>query len=172
MKGESLATSAYKPDLILLHEVSKDFEDAQGQKVCALNKLDLRLEAHGITMLVGPDGAGKTTFMRLCAGLMAPSSGEMTVLGLKVGPQSTRIQNIVSYMPQKFGLYEDLTVAENLQLYANLYGLKQDVFKTRARELLAMTGLSAFTKRLAGKLSGGMKQKLGLACTMLALASF
>lgn len=170
MKGESLATSAYKPNLILLHEVSKDFEDAQGQKVCALNKLDLRLEAHGITMLVGPDGAGKTTFMRLCAGLMAPSSGEMTVLGLKVGPQSTRIQNIVSYMPQKFGLYEDLTVAENLQLYANLYGLKQDVFKTRAQELLAMTGLSAFTKRLAGKLSGGMKQKLGLACTMSAQA--
>ncbi len=123
---------------------------------------------HGlVTGLIGPDGAGKTTLMRLAAGLLAPNEGEITVLGMHSVRQSLSIQAAIGYMPQRFGLYEDLTVQENLDLYADLQGVPKKDRPDRYKELMHMTGLSAFTSRLAGRLSGGMKQKLGLACTLI-----
>ena len=123
---------------------------------------------HGtVTGLIGPDSAGKTTLMRLAAGLLAPDSGSITVLGKNAATQSLEVQGSIGYMPQRFGLYEDLTVQENLDLYADLQGVPQAARSGRYRELLQMAGLRPFTRRLAGQLSGGMKQKLGLACTLV-----
>ncbi|HEU5464286.1 MAG TPA: ATP-binding cassette domain-containing protein, partial [Candidatus Binatia bacterium] len=123
---------------------------------------------HGeLTALVGPDGAGKTTLIRLAAGLMAADSGELTVLGMDVSNKAQVVQERLGYMPQRFGLYEDLTVQENLDLYADLHGVTAEERSARYPRLMDMTGLGSFTARLAGKLSGGMKQKLGLACTLV-----
>jgi ABC-2 type transport system ATP-binding protein len=117
--------------------------------------------------LVGPDGAGKTTLIRLIMGLMPADSGEIQVLGHNIVQNPHAAESDVSYMPQKFGLYEDLTVQENLDLYADLHGVSAADRKTRYPELFAMTNLGRFTRRLAGRLSGGMKQKLGLACALV-----
>ena len=118
--------------------------------------------------LVGADGAGKTTLMRIAAGILQPTAGRVTVFGERLyGKNLARLQKQCGYMPQKFGLYEDLSVAENFKLYADLFGLSENDRKERTRELLEMTALTAFTERPAGKLSGGMKQKLGLACALL-----
>lgn len=108
--------------------------------------------------LVGADGSGKTTCLRLCAGLLKPSEGTVDLLVSK---------DSVTYMPQKFGLYEDLTVQENLSLYAALYGLPYEQRAQRFKRLLSLSSMENFTGRLAGKLSGGMKQKLGLICTLV-----
>ncbi|VUD46672.1 putative ABC transporter ATP-binding protein YbhF [Thalassocella blandensis] len=120
-----------------------------------------------LTALVGPDGAGKTTFMRVLCGLLKPDSGSVTVLGCDVSKEPQEIQNRISYMPQRFGLYEDLTVRENLDLYADLHGVSKDERAARFERLLKITDLARFTSRPAGNLSGGMKQKLGLACTLV-----
>lgn len=120
-----------------------------------------------VTGLIGPDGAGKTTLMRLIAGLLRADSGSISVFGTDVRTDPLAVQGMISYMPQRFGLYEDLTVAENLELYADLQGVAPTARAARYAELMQMTGLAAFTTRLAGKLSGGMKQKLGLACTLI-----
>jgi ABC-2 type transport system ATP-binding protein len=117
--------------------------------------------------LVGPDGAGKTTLIRLLAGLMEPTAGTIEVLGRKPTAEGGETQAEVGYMPQRFGLYEDLSVLDNLTLYANLRALDQATRERRFDELLRFTDLTQFTERLAGKLSGGMKQKLGLACALL-----
>jgi ABC-2 type transport system ATP-binding protein len=120
-----------------------------------------------VTGLVGADGAGKTTLIRLIAGLLLAASGSVKVLQFDSAREAERIHALIGYMPQKFGLYEDLTVIENLRLYADLRGLagpqRQDTFK----RLLKFTDLAGFTDRLAGALSGGMKQKLGLACALV-----
>ncbi|WP_374666225.1 ATP-binding cassette domain-containing protein [Acinetobacter sp.] len=139
----------------------------KGPEVCALQDLNISIKAGQLTALVGPDGAGKTTFMRLMAGLYKPSSGTLEVLGIDAVKHPQQIQDSISYMPQRFGLYEDLSVQENLNLYADLHGVPMDVRKERFARLLAITDLSQFTERPAGKLSGGMKQKLGLACTLV-----
>ena len=124
--------------------------------------------AHGaVTGLIGPDGAGKTTLMRLVAGLLRVDAGRIEVLGIDVGRDPLAVQAQLGYMPQHFGLYEDLTVQENLNLYADLQGVPHADRKRRYSELLHMTGLGPFTARMAGRLSGGMKQKLGLACTLV-----
>jgi ABC-2 type transport system ATP-binding protein len=124
--------------------------------------------AHGeLTALVGPDGAGKTTLMRLAAGLLRADAGSLKVLGVDVAADPQQVQDRISYMPQRFGLYEDLTVAENLDLYADLHGVSVGDRAHRYPELMEMTALGPFTARLAGQLSGGMKQKLGLACTLV-----
>jgi ABC-2 type transport system ATP-binding protein len=124
--------------------------------------------AHGaVTGLIGPDGAGKTTLMRLIAGLLRADAGRIEVLGLDVGRDPLSVQARLGYMPQRFGLYEDLSVRENLDLYADLQGVAAADRPARYRELLHMTGLGPFTGRIAGRLSGGMKQKLGLACTLV-----
>ncbi len=149
-------------------QLSKFFKDkASKTQITALTDLNIKIEKGKLTALIGPDGAGKTTLMRMICGLMVPSEGKLTVLGRDITDRPQLVQNLLSYMPQKFGLYEDLTCQENMNLYADLHGVPQDVRKERFAKLLHMTGLAPFTGRLAGKLSGGMKQKLGLACTLV-----
>ena len=120
-----------------------------------------------VTGVVGPDGAGKTTLLRLMAGLLVPDEGELAVLGLEPAEEAGPLRRLVGYMPQKFGLYEDLTVIENLTLHADLRGVTGEERARAFDRLLEFTDLRPFTARMAGKLSGGMKQKLGLACSLL-----
>ncbi len=148
--------------------VGKTFVQA-GKAVRALAGVSFSVAGGGITALVGPDGAGKTTLLRLIAGLLPADAGSLAVLGFDVGADPQAVQERIAYMPQKFGLYEDLSVQENLDLYADLHGISLPERAARYEELLSMTGLGAFRGRLAGKLSGGMKQKLGLACTLVRL---
>jgi ABC-2 type transport system ATP-binding protein len=133
----------------------------------ALGGVSLEIRHGTLSALIGPDGAGKTTLMRLAAGLLRPESGTLKVLGLDVTTHAQDIQDRISYMPQRFGLYEDLTVAENLDLYAELHGISAQQRAQRYPQLMAMTALGPFRERLAGRLSGGMKQKLGLACALV-----
>ena len=133
----------------------------------ALDGITAELPGGRILGLVGPDGAGKTTLIRLLAGLMEPSAGRVEVLGRTPRAEGGTTQAETGYMPQRFGLYEDLSVLDNLNLYANLRALDPATRARRFAELLRFTDLSAFTARLAGQLSGGMKQKLGLACALL-----
>jgi ABC-2 type transport system ATP-binding protein len=117
--------------------------------------------------LVGPDGAGKTTTLRMLAGIMPPDAGAATVAGFNVVSDPEGAKHALSYMPQRFGLYEDLTVEENIRFYADLFGVKKAERVQRSAQLLEAAGMSEFRKRLAGKLSGGMKQKLGLVCALI-----
>lgn len=133
----------------------------------ALEQINATFFQGQIAGVVGPDGAGKTTLIRLIAGLMAPTTGAIDVAGYDTLKQTESIAPLIGYMPQKFGLYEDLTVQQNLALYADLKGLKRDEREQSFSKLLAFTALAPFTGRLAGALSGGMKQKLGLACALL-----
>ncbi|WP_413727809.1 ATP-binding cassette domain-containing protein [Sodalis sp. RH19] len=133
----------------------------------AVASLTITLQSGGVTGLVGPDGAGKTTLLRMLAGLLTPSQGTLRVAGLDPVGDDAGLHAILGYMPQKFGLYEDLTVMENLTLYASLRGITGEQRRHTFERLLAFTALAPFTTRLAGKLSGGMKQKLGLACTLI-----
>ncbi len=133
----------------------------------AVNNVSFSVPTGTVMGLIGPDGAGKTTLMRLMAGLLTAEAGSLEVLGVDVQKDPLTVQSSIGYMPQHFGLYEDLTVQENLTLYADLQGVPFDQRPNRYQRLLAMTGLGAFTDRLAGRLSGGMKQKLGLACTLV-----
>ena len=151
---------------VLLEGVGKSFT-AGGRTVTALDGIGARIARGSVTGLIGPDGAGKTTLMRLIAGLLRLDRGRIAVLGLDVATEPLTVQAALGYMPQHFGLYEDLSVAENLDLYADLQGVAATDRPARYRELLHMTGLGPFTGRLAGRLSGGMKQKLGLACTLV-----
>ena len=137
------------------------------RKVAALHDVSFTIATGSLTAWVGPDGAGKTTLLRLAAGLLKPDTGTLKVLGIDVAADPQAVQNRISYMPQRFGLYEDLSVQENLDLYADLHGVARDERARRYARLMEMTDLGRFTKRLAGKLSGGMKQKLGLACTLV-----
>lgn len=135
--------------------------------VLALDGLDLELAPGQVTGLLGPDGAGKTTLIRLAAGLLRPSEGQVFLFGREISAGATDLQEKIGYMPQRFGLYEDLTVQENLDLYSDLQGLDPKQAQSRQEELLKLTALGPFGKRRAGALSGGMKQKLGLACALL-----
>ncbi|HEY3153506.1 MAG TPA: ATP-binding cassette domain-containing protein [Candidatus Binatia bacterium] len=148
-------------------EIRKSFLRESGEKVTALDGVSLEVAHGSLTALVGPDGAGKTTLIRLAAGLMTADSGELTVLGIDVSAEPQQVQDRIGYMPQKFGLYEDLSVQENLDLYADLHGVSLKERSERYPRLMEMTALGPFTRRLAGRLSGGMKQKLGLACTLV-----
>ncbi len=150
-------------DFVRIEGVSKAF----GSGAPALDQISAAIKGGEITGLVGPDGAGKTTLIRLMTGLLLPDSGTLTVLGFDTRREAARIQAAIGYMPQRFGLYEDLSVQENLDLYADLRGLPQAERAAVFDELLSFTDLKRFTQRLAGKLSGGMKQKLGLACALL-----
>ena len=138
-----------------------------GGEIRALDGVSIEVRAGELTALVGPDGAGKTTLIRLMAGLLTADSGSLLVLGIDPASEPQRVQDRIGYMPQKFGLYEDLSVQENLDLYADLHGVTAEERGQRYPQLMQMTDLGRFTGRLAGRLSGGMKQKLGLACTLV-----
>jgi ABC-2 type transport system ATP-binding protein len=152
---------------LVAHQLSKRFSRKDEPAVQALDAVALEARHGELTALVGPDGAGKTTLMRLAAGLLRPTGGSLTVLGIDVAADPQQVQDRISYMPQRFGLYEDLSVAENLDLYADLHGVTATERAQRYPALMDMTALGPFRTRLAGQLSGGMKQKLGLACTLV-----
>jgi ABC-2 type transport system ATP-binding protein len=158
---------AASPPILMAREIRKAFRRESGEAVPALDGISLTADEGSLTALVGPDGAGKTTLLRLIAGLYAIDSGEIQVLGVNVAVDPQQVQSRISYMPQRFGLYEDLTVEENLKLYADLHGVAAAERSERYPRLMEMTALAPFMNRLAGRLSGGMKQKLGLACTLV-----
>ncbi len=133
----------------------------------AIERIELNITENKITGLVGCDGSGKTTLMRLLSGLMVPDDGTLKVLNLQMPENALKVQSLIGYMPQKFGLYEDLTVEENLHLYAQLQSLDTTSQQQRITELLHFTSLTDFRSFMAGQLSGGMKQKLGLACALI-----
>jgi pyoluteorin transport system ATP-binding protein len=152
---------------IIGNGISKTFHRKTGEVVKALDDVALEARHATLTALVGPDGAGKTTLIRLAAGLIAPDAGTLDVLGIDVAAHPQEVQDQIGYMPQKFGLYEDLSVRENLDLYAELHGVTEAARRERYPRLMEMTALGPFQSRLAGQLSGGMKQKLGLACALV-----
>ena len=166
MPGGTLNAFARGEFALEAQGVSKRFL-APGREIEALRDVSLRVRHGNVTGLIGPDGAGKTTLMRVAAGLLVQDAGSLRVLGLDATRDALAVQASLGYMPQRFGLYEDLSVQENLDLYADLQGVLAAARPERYRELLHMTGLGPFTRRLAGRLSGGMKQKLGLACTLV-----
>jgi ABC-2 type transport system ATP-binding protein len=155
--------------LIQIDALEKRFP---GSERPALAQLSAQIKRGLITGLVGPDGAGKTTLIRLLAGLLNPSAGRIAMPGLtaalgRTGDTGVATREFIGYMPQKFGLYEDLTVQENLELHADLRGVVGEERASAFERLLRFTDLARFTSRFAGRLSGGMKQKLGLACALL-----
>lgn len=136
-------------------------------QLSAVDNLNLEIEEGEIFGLVGPDGAGKTTTMRLLAGILQPTSGEAWVYGKHIVKESEVLKDYIAYMSQRFGLYEDLTVMENLDFYADIFGVTSKERVSRIDRLMGFSGLAPFKKRLARHLSGGMKQKLGLACALI-----
>jgi ABC-2 type transport system ATP-binding protein len=135
--------------------------------VRAVDALSFDVRAGEIFGLVGPDGAGKTTTLRMLAGIMSPDVGQATVAGCDVIRNPEAAKHSLSYMPQRFGLYEDLSVDENIRFYADLFGVRKAERNDRSLQLLEAAGMSEFRNRMAGKLSGGMKQKLGLVCALI-----
>ena len=133
----------------------------------AVDSLNLEIEEGEIFGLVGPDGAGKTTTMRLLTGILEPTSGEGWVFGKHIAKESEALKDNIAYMPQRFGLYDDLTVMENLNFYADIYGVPMKERLERIERLMSFSGLAPFKKRLARHLSGGMKQKLSLSCALV-----
>ncbi len=158
-----MSLTAPEPELALrLEDLTKRF----GSRV-AVDRLNLTVALGESFALVGPDGAGKTTAMRLLVGIMDPDEGQATVLGYDPVTQGDQVREHIGYMPQRFGLYGDLTVMENLYFYADLYRVDQATRSGRVPELLEFSGLAPFTDRLAANLSGGMRQKLGLMCALI-----
>jgi drug efflux transport system ATP-binding protein len=135
--------------------------------VAAVDGLSFTVDRGEIFGLVGPDGAGKTATMRMLAGVMRPDAGGIIIHGVDVVTDPEEGKQHLSYMPQRFGLYEDLTVDENIRFYADLFEVPPKAREERAVQLLAASGMSQFRARLAGQLSGGMKQKLGLTCALV-----
>jgi ABC-2 type transport system ATP-binding protein len=135
--------------------------------ITAVERLDLEIEKGEIFGLVGPDGAGKTTTLRLFCGLLDPSEGQVLVDRLDVSRETYAVKDRIGYMAQRFGLYTDLTVEENMSFYADLFGIDSALRIILTEKLLEMTRMGPFKKRAAGQLSGGMKQKLALMCTLL-----
>jgi drug efflux transport system ATP-binding protein len=147
---------------IVVSGIGKQFGNVR-----AVDGLSFDVQPGEIFGLVGPDGAGKTTTMRMLAGVLTPDSGSAMVAGHDVLRDPEGAKHDLSYMPQRFGLYEDLTVDENIRFYADLFGVSRKEREKRSAELLAAAGFAEFRRRLAGNLSGGMKQKLGLVCALI-----
>ena len=150
------------PPAIIVSSLTKQFGEVR-----AVDGLSFEVYAGEIFGLVGPDGAGKTTALRMLAGVMSADSGSAKVAGCDVVRDPEGAKSLLSYMSQRFGLYEDLTVDENIRFHADLFGVRRNQRLQRSQELLAAAGLSDFRSRLAGNLSGGMKQKLGLVCALI-----
>ena len=148
--------------IVELHQLSRVFDG-----VTAVNDLSLEVEKGELFGLVGPDGAGKTTTIRLLCGILEPSGGDARVAGYSIRTEPEAIKSRIGYMPQRFGLYGDLTVRENLHFYADVYQVPRKERSERLRRLLDFSQLEPFSDRLARDLSGGMKQKLGLACALI-----
>jgi len=148
--------------MIELDGLTKRFGEAT-----AVGDLSFTVDQGELFGLVGPDGAGKTTTLRMLAGVLRPSAGDATVAGVSVARAPERVKPRIAYMSQRFGLYADLTVAENLHFYADLYRVPRGERRERLARLFEFSGLGPFRDRLAGKLSGGMKQKLGLSCALV-----
>lgn len=136
-------------------------------EVRAVEGIDLEVRKGELFALVGPDGAGKTTTLRLLASIMEPTSGDAWVAGYSVVKEGELVKEQIGYMPQRFGLYEDLTVIENISFYADIFDVGKKARAERIERLLGFSNLTPFKDRLAGRLSGGMKQKLGLACALI-----
>jgi len=146
--------------IINISEIKKTYED-----ITALDNVSFSVEKNTIFGIVGPDGAGKTTLIRILCGLIKADSGKAEILGFDLGRDLGKIKNEIGYLSQKFSLYTDLTVDENIEFIADIHGVRD--FKKERNELLNFTRLTDFRNFLAGKLSGGMKQKLALACTLI-----
>ena len=153
--------------MILAENLTRVFNQGKPGAVIAVDHLNLEVAEGEIFALVGPDGAGKTTTMRLLTGLMNPTEGRAVVAGHDVSNDIAAVKDQIGYMAQRFGLYTDLTVAENMAFYADLFGIVGTERKELSARLLRMTRMEPFQTRAAGKLSGGMKQKLALMCTLL-----
>ena len=149
-------------DAIRTDRLTKSFNG-----LTAVDGLTLTIAEGEIFGLVGPDGAGKTTTMRLLTAIMEPTSGEAWVAGRHILKEAEAIKEEIGYMSQRFGLYPDLTVMENIDFYADIYGVPRRGRQEKIDRLLVFSNLTAFKKRLTGNLSGGMKQKLGLACALI-----
>jgi ABC-2 type transport system ATP-binding protein len=155
-------SAAEVASIIETRELTRRFGD-----LVAVDRLNLTVARGEIFGLVGPDGAGKTTTLRMLCGLMKPTSGSARVAGHDVERDSAAVKDRIGYMAQRFGLYGDLTVEENMRFYADLFGITGSQRETLEAELLRMTRMEPFRARQAGRLSGGMKQKLALMCTLL-----
>jgi ABC-2 type transport system ATP-binding protein len=153
--------------MILAENLTRVFNQGTPGALTAVDHLNLDIAEGEIFALVGPDGAGKTTSMRLLTGLMNPTEGRAVVAGQDVSKNIDAVKDQIGYMAQRFGLYTDLTVAENMEFYADLFGIVGEERKELSARLLRMTRMEPFQTRPAGKLSGGMKQKLALMCTLL-----
>lgn len=150
------------PAIIETHDLTRRFD-----ALTAVDRLTLAVEQGEIFGLVGPDGAGKTTTLRMLCGLMDPTEGSATVAGHDVRHSAREVKDRIGYMAQRFGLYGDLTVEENMAFYGDLFGVVGEERERLTSRLLAMTRMEPFRRRQAGRLSGGMKQKLALMCTLL-----
>ncbi|MDP2268765.1 MAG: ABC transporter ATP-binding protein, partial [Deltaproteobacteria bacterium] len=133
----------------------------------AVQQVSFAVDRGMIAGLVGSDGAGKSTLLRMMATMIRPTSGSIAVAGLDVVSEKTRLKHLMGYMPQRFGLYQDLTVGENLDFFMDIFGIAGAERVKRRQRYLGFSNLSPFEDRLAGNLSGGMKQKLGLACVLV-----
>jgi ABC-2 type transport system ATP-binding protein len=147
---------------ILVDNISKRFDQVE-----AVSQVSFQVEKGGLFGLVGSDGAGKSTLLRMMATLIKPTSGRVSIDGLDVVTQKSEIKMKIGYMPQRFGLYEDLTVQENLDFFMDIFGVFGIERKRRTEQYLGFSNLLPFVDRQAGNLSGGMKQKLGLACVLV-----
>ena len=149
-------------DAVVLRALSRSFGD-----VAAVRRLDFTVRRGELFGIVGPDGAGKTTTLRMLAGVLPPSRGDAEILGVSVAADPEGVKPHIAYMSQRFGLYTDLTVRENIDFYADLYRVPKAERPARIKRLYEFSNLGEFEHRLAGKLSGGMKQKLGLCCSLV-----
>jgi ABC-2 type transport system ATP-binding protein len=158
MSAESMETD----DIIIVQDLTKRFGN-----LAAVDKLNLQINAGESFALLGPDGAGKTTTMRLLCGALNPDSGDIRIKGLDLARQVDQAREHIGYMPQRFSLYENLSVLQNIVFFSDLYGIHSATRRERMNELLEFSRLTPFVNRLAGQLSGGMKQKLALICTVI-----
>ncbi|WP_443744352.1 ATP-binding cassette domain-containing protein [Sutterella sp.] len=153
---------------ISVEGLRRSFRGPDGRPFDAVAGLTFRIETPGtIVSLIGPDGAGKTTLLRLLAGILTPDAGEVRLFGRRPDTNDPEFVATLGFMPQRFGLYEELTVWENFKIFGALRGVEGAALETRFRDLMTLSGLKGFEGREAGKLSGGMKQKLGLSCSLL-----
>jgi ABC-2 type transport system ATP-binding protein len=162
MEHRMIAPPSNPPSMVEVKNVSMHFNFVEAVKAVSFN-----VDSGNIFGLVGSDGAGKSTLLRLIATMIKPSQGEIYINGLNVLTDRRKIKNIIGYMPQRFGLYQDLTVEENIDFFMDIFAIPHAERKKRKDKYLGFSNLLPFVDRLTGNLSGGMKQKLGLACVLV-----